>query len=542
VRAEPVSFPINDLLDRLRDEFAYHAHAKKLAFQVVPCGLWIQSDPRLLEQMMRNLLSNALKYTKTGRVLLGCRRHEGLLSVEIWDTGIGIADGELHAIFEEYHQIDNPARERGLGLGLSIVQRLGKLLGHRVRVRSQPGKGSVFAIEIALSPGETGPRREGHSHGTDSEFVEDVVCTGTILIVEDDPDERELLEVALRDEGHSTATARDGNAALLLVEQGGIQPDLVLTDYRIPGGLNGLQLVTKLRARLSRQVSVIILTGDTSTETLRDIAGRDCVQLAKPVKARELRQVVQRVLQAPHSATRTRPSLAAGAVTSSEPPVIFIVDDDNQVREGLRNLLEREGRTVEDYADCEAFLEAYRPGREACLLVDAYLPGMNGLELLERLRDSGHQLAAIMITANSDVSMAVQAMKAGALDFLEKPIGSDELLASVERALEQSKDSNKLVAWREAAANHIATLTPRERQIMQMVLAGHPSKNIAADLRISQRTVENHRASIMRKTGTKSLPALARLAVAAAGGDAEMPQVHGETSCSAQGHEPAGRF
>jgi len=114
--------------------------------------------------------------------------------------------------------------------------------------------------------------------------------------------------------------------------------------------------------------------------------------------------------------------------------------------------------------------------------------------------------------------MAVQAMKAGALDFIEKPIGRDELLASVERALEQSRDAGKLLLWRETAANQVAGLTVRQRQIMELVLAGHPSKNIAADLGISQRTVENHRASIMKRTGSKSLPALARLALAAAGG------------------------
>jgi two-component system, chemotaxis family, CheB/CheR fusion protein len=120
-----------------------------------------------------------------------------------------------------------------------------------------------------------------------------------------------------------------------------------------------------------------------------------------------------------------------------------------------------------------------------------------------------------MITGNSDVSIAVQAMKAGASDFIEKPISRGELLACVDRALEQSRDSSKLTAWREDAATHMAGLTPRQRQVMEMVLAGHPSKNIAADLGISQRTVENHRASIMTKTGTKSLPALARLALAA---------------------------
>jgi two-component system CheB/CheR fusion protein len=103
VHAEMVSFPINGLLDRLRDEFAYHAQAKRLALHVVSCGLSIHSDPRLLEQMVRNLLANALKYTKRGKVLLGCRRRKGMLSIEIWDTGIGIPNEELQVIFEEYH-------------------------------------------------------------------------------------------------------------------------------------------------------------------------------------------------------------------------------------------------------------------------------------------------------------------------------------------------------------------------------------------------------------------------------------------------------
>ena len=177
------------------------------------------------------------------------------------------------------------------------------------------------------------------------------------------------------------------------------------------------------------------------------------------------------------------PRTTVEATGEPGPPVIFVVDDDSHMREAIRSVLEEDGRIVEDYATCEAFLEAYRPGREACLLIDAYLPGMSGLELLQRLRDAGHRLPAIMITGNSDVPMAVQAMKAGASDFIEKPIGRGELLASVERALEQSRDSSKLSAWREAAAKHVAGLTPRQRQIMELVLAGHPSKNIAADLR-----------------------------------------------------------
>jgi two-component system CheB/CheR fusion protein len=135
---------------------------------------------------------------------------------------------------------------------------------------------------------------------------------------------------------------------------------------------------------------------------------------------------------------------------------------------------------------------------------------------LQKLNDVGHALPSIMITGNSDVPMAVEAMKAGAIDFLEKPISRNELLAGVERALEHSRDASKQSDWHESAAKQMERLTLRERQVMDMVLAGQPSKNIALDLGISQRTVENHRAAIMKKTGSKSLPALARLALAAA--------------------------
>lgn len=517
VRAEMADVEISGLLDRLKDEFAYHAQGKGLALRVVPCSLSIRSDPRLLEQMLRNLLSNALKYTRRGKVLVGCRRRSGMLSIEVWDTGVGIPDEELKAIFEEYHQLDNAHRERGrgLGLGLSIVERLGHLLGHRIRVRSRHGKGSVFAVEVALAPGasallygQTRLRIEDRTLAADRR-------TGTILAVEDDPGMRELLELYLTGEGHRAATAASGFAALDLVEQGTVRPDLLLADYNLPDGLNGLELAAQFREKLGGEIPVIILTGDITSSTLRDVALQDCVQLNKPVKLKELTKVIQRLLPPSCAAVPSSIPHRAGPADAPGRPTVFVVDDDGNVREAIRAMLEADGRTVEAYSSCEAFLDAYRPGREACLLVDAYLPGMGGLELLRRLHGAGHQLPAIVITGQSDVPIAVRAMKAGASDFIEKPIGRDELLASIDRALEQSRDSGKLSAWREGAANHIASLTARQRQVMELVLAGHPNKNIAADLGISQRTVENHRATIMEKTGSASLPALARLAQAA---------------------------
>ena len=509
VRADMVDVPVNDLLGLLGQEFAYLAQSQGLALRMVPCGLSVHSDAHLLEQMIRNLLSNALKYTRRGKVLVGCRRRGGHLSIEIWDTGIGIPEGELGAIFEEYHQLDNAARERdhGLGLGLAIVQRLGKLLGHPVGVRSWPGKGSVFTIEVKLPAGDAAAPPDRQPPGMESGTFDSLGHVGEILVVDDEPEVRELLALLLRDEGYRVTTAVDGLAALALVAQGTVRPDLILADYNLPNGMDGLQLAAKVRAALHRHMPVIILSGDIATGSLTEIGNADCMQLSKPVKPHELTEVIQTLLP--------RPPAAPAHAAAAGPPVVFVVDDDGQLRDALRQVLEDDGRIVEDYATCEDFLDAYRAGREGCLLIDAYLPGMSGLELLERLQGAGHRLPAIMITGDSDVPMAVKAMKAGASDFIEKPISREDLLAGVERAMERSRDATKLSAWRESAANHVAGLTARQRQIMDMVLAGHPSKNIAADLGISQRTVENHRASIMKKTGSKSLPALARLAVAA---------------------------
>ena len=135
---------MNQLFDGLREELTYHAQAAGLALRMVPCALSVRSDRRLLEQMLRNLISNALKYTQSGKVLVGCRRRQGKLRIEIWDTGIGIPQSELKAIFEEYLiKVENAARQRslGLGLGLSIVKSLGELLGHQIRCALAARKG-----------------------------------------------------------------------------------------------------------------------------------------------------------------------------------------------------------------------------------------------------------------------------------------------------------------------------------------------------------------------------------------------------------------
>jgi two-component system, chemotaxis family, CheB/CheR fusion protein len=515
VRPQIVNFPIKNLLIRLNEEFSYHAQAQHLELRMVSSSVSVTSDPRMLEQIVRNLLSNALKFTKQGKILFGCRRRKGTLSVEVWDTGTGIPSEELEAIFEEYHQVGSAARERGrgLGLGLSIVRRLSAVLGHQVHVRSHPGKGSTFTVEIAVAPVIALPAVSVQSDG---EVVPGKAQSrGTILAIEDDPEVRELLQVLLHEEGHHATTAADGVDAINLITQGTIVPDLILADYNLPNGMNGLEVIAKARILLHRSVPGIILTGDISTETLRNIEQHNCVKLNKPVKVRELTAAIQRLLHTQQAVPHPPAPKAIKAVVGIDGPVVIVIDDDIGTRDGIRSVLEDVGQAVEDYASAESFLEAYRPDRETCLLIDATMPGMSGLELLRHLTDHGYRTSAIVITGYGDVSMAVKAMKAGALDFIEKPINGKELIVSIQRALAHSRDLRKMQVKRDNAASHIAELTSRQRQIMDMVLGGHPNKNIAADLHISQRTVENHRAAIMKKTGSKSLPELARLALSA---------------------------
>jgi two-component system, chemotaxis family, CheB/CheR fusion protein len=206
---------------------------------------------------------------------------------------------------------------------------------------------------------------------------------------------------------------------------------------------------------------------------------------------------------------------ALRSASAEQQSTIYVVDDDCLVRDGIRELLQPMGLAVEDFGNCETFLEAYTPGKDGCLLLDACLPGMSGLELLQTFQRDGNKMPTVMITGRGDIAMAVEAMKAGASDFLEKPVTRRRLMECVEVAVKTSQRLNLREGEHKATAAHLAELTPRQTEIMALVLAGHPNKNIAADLCISQRTVENHRASVMRKLGTKSLPELARFVMSA---------------------------
>ena len=495
----------------------------------------MRSDPRLLEQILRNLLSNALKYTSHGKVLLGCRLRGDSLSVEVWDTGVGIPETELGAIFKEYHQLRNHVAKGGkglgLGLGLAIVQHLADLLHTPVRVRSRMGRGSVFALEVPVAqPFPAGAASLEYLSPSQTDSIPRAHGGRGILIVEDDEEVRDALELLLDRHGYSAITARDGAQALAIASDAK-DVDLIVADYNLPGP-NGLEVIARIEEASGRKVPAILLTGDISASTLLEIAGKGHVHLYKPANPRTLIRNIDAILD--HPGRKNLPPTALAADDDSKvrgrdsdvildkrsakasASTVFVVDDAQDIREALRDMLQQHGYRAEIFADASTFLKDHSPGRAGCLVADVRMPGISGLELIERLAAMQSSLPVIILTGYGDVAMAVRAMKAGAFDFLEKPVQPDELLRCIERALKFSEEHQDLSADRSIAASKIESLSARQRQVLELVLAGSASKNIASELEISQRTVDNHRAAIMRKLGAKSLSAMIRTALAAA--------------------------
>lgn len=508
LRPAPVAMPLAPLLARLAEEFGFLAKEKKLELRVVPCGGIVRSDPNLLEQILRNLLSNAVKYTREGRILLGCRHRGDQLRIEVWDTGIGIADADLLAVFNEFRQLGNPNHERakGIGLGLSVVHRLSGLLGHPVGATSQVGRGSVFAVEVPLAAAPEPPAAAEPPGPTRH---------GTILVVQPDPDLRELLTGLLEAEGHRVIAAPDSGEALAAVARSGAHPDLLLADDRPDGGLDAEGLAAALRERLGSPMLTLILTADAAAARL---AQADVVRLVKPAHPAEVTAAVRALLP------ETTPDVAQGAKPAATGrAVIHLVEARAATRASVRRTLEAAGWEVRAHRSAEDFLATYGAGAESCLVLDANLPGMGGFALLKQLRAQGDTVPVLMLTGFNDVPAAVMAMQAGTTDFLEKPVRRAVLLDGVTHAMELARDEGKRAALRRDAAGRLAALTPRQRIVMERVLAGQPSKNIAADLGISQRTVESHRAEVMHRMGVRSLPALARLVLVAGAVATETP-------------------
>jgi two-component system response regulator FixJ len=191
--------------------------------------------------------------------------------------------------------------------------------------------------------------------------------------------------------------------------------------------------------------------------------------------------------------------------------IVFVVDDDEAVRDALRLLLKSVHLPAQDYASPAEFLQSYDPRQGGCLVLDIHMPGLNGLQLQDELSRRGGGIPIIFITGHGDVSMAVQAMKQGAVEFLQKPFRDEDLLGAIRKAFERDLKHREQYQESDGVRRRYDTLTPREREIMQKVAAGLSSKQIAHELDISQRTVEIHRGAVMQKMQADSIPALVKM-------------------------------
>ena len=294
VTPQPQAFPLQNLLNKMERELAGLANAKGLVYRSRDTRAMVHSDLALLELILRNLISNAIRYTEHGGILVGCRTRGSQLLLEVWDTGIGIHLAHQQAIFDEFHQLGNPERDRkkGLGLGLAIVRGLTQLLQHPLQLKSRPGRGSVFRLTL--------PRLQGPVSTSTPTHTSAMACgklpAATVLLIEDDDIVRSSMGMLLHSWGCRCLEAESLEQALQLL--GTARPDLLISDYRLRDQKSGTDAIRAVRAALGQDIPALLLTGDTAPARLREASDSGLPLLHKPVSPTTLHQVLNHLLQA----------------------------------------------------------------------------------------------------------------------------------------------------------------------------------------------------------------------------------------------------
>ncbi|HEY1392546.1 MAG TPA: hybrid sensor histidine kinase/response regulator [Methylibium sp.] len=279
-------FPLRDLFRRLHMHFAGQAELAGLSLRFSPGGKWVSSDPQLLERILGNLIQNAIKYTPRGGIVVVARSTRAHTNVEVWDTGVGMRAAELPRIFDEFYQVGHGERRRsqGLGMGLAIVKRLARLLGHGLTVSSQPGRGTMFRLSIAVG-GLAGIQDATAAADT---LPMPVLQARTVLIIDDEEAICAGLSLLLEEWGYQTASAGSLEQAQHTVRGLAAPPDLILSDLHLGGGPDGIAAIEALRRQFGYDVPAILITGDTSHQEMRRATDSGHPVLFKPVQARKL--------------------------------------------------------------------------------------------------------------------------------------------------------------------------------------------------------------------------------------------------------------
>lgn len=291
LEAKFIDFPLQPILKRIQTDFAEHANNKALQLTIVNCNFIVHSDPSMLERILLNLVSNAIRYTPHGSVRLECHKKNENIDIEIHDTGIGIAKDAIDKIFEEFYQIENPERDRrkGLGLGLAIVKRLADLLNCPLTVSSIPDKGSVFRISI---PFVASSQPLINSPQT---FTQDLHGT-RVLVIDDEAMIRLGMRNTLEAWGCKIQAAESIEQALECLDDN-CPFDIILTDYRLRENQTGIEAIHRIHASCGKNIPAIILTGDTAPERLREAKDSGFKLLHKPVSSAKLRSLMSYLLE-----------------------------------------------------------------------------------------------------------------------------------------------------------------------------------------------------------------------------------------------------
>ena len=296
VEAAPIEFRASQLLDKLRTDYTPPAREKNITLRVRPSDTILYSDPILFERVARNFVANAVRYTADGgTVLVACRpQRDGRVRLEVRDNGLGISPTEQHKIFQEFYQVGNPERDRakGFGLGLAIVKGIENIIDCKVRLRSALGRGSIFSVAVPRGVAAPAPIAARQN----SKQYTKVLRGKCIVVLDDDQTVREAMQLLLSDWGCMVIAAATLEEANSRIQQSNRRPDMIIADYRLRGGANGIDAIAQIRAATRDSLPAVLVTGDTGADRLREVREKKMTLLHKPVVIAQLGETLSRAL------------------------------------------------------------------------------------------------------------------------------------------------------------------------------------------------------------------------------------------------------